>query len=229
MKKPWLSGGNPECTLNVLAKHDTTLNCNNDSSDLELHLRERLKHVAMLLTVVSALTGCGTSSGVLDGSSTATLSGGAAHHLAPGDKLKISVFNEPDLTGDFAVGENGSIAFPLVGELQAAGLGVDEFKANLVERLQGGFVRNPRVNIDVLNYRPINITGEVKNAGQYPYRPGMTAQDVAAIAGGYTYRANENTLLVTRGANKDQITVDLRKANVAIFPGDSIKISERYF
>ena len=190
-------------------------------------MRERLKYVAMLLTVV-ALTACGTSSGVLD-ASTAGLSGSAAHHLSPGDKLKISVFNEPDLTGDYAIDENGNIAFPLVGELKAAGLGVDDFKANLVERLQGGFVRNPRVNIDVLNYRPINIIGEVKNAGQYPYRPGMTAQDVAAIAGGYTYRANENTLHVTRGTNKTQITVDLRKQNINIFPGDSVKISERYF
>ncbi len=190
-------------------------------------MRERLKYVAMLLTV-AALTACGTSSGAID-SNTAALSGNAAHHLAPGDKLKISVFNEPDLTGDFAIDENGNIAFPLIGELKAAGLGVDEFKANLVEALQGGFVRNPRVNVDVLNYRPINIIGEVKNAGQYPYRPGMMAQDVAAIAGGYTYRANENTLHVIRGTNKNQITVDLRKENIAIFPGDSVKISERYF
>jgi len=190
-------------------------------------LRERLKYVALLLTV-AALTGCGTSASVVDTNS-AALAGGTAHHLSPGDKLKISVFNEPDLTGEFAVAENGNIAFPLVGELKAAGLGVDEFKADLVGKLQGGFVRNPRVNIDVLNYRPINITGEVKNAGQYPYRPGMTAQDVAAIAGGYTYRANESTLQVIRGANKNQITVDLRKDNIAIFPGDSVKISERYF
>jgi polysaccharide export outer membrane protein len=57
----------------------------------------------------------------------------------------------------------------------------------------------------------------------------MTAQDVAAIAGGYTYRANENTLHVIRGTNKNQITVDLRKENIAIFPGDNVKISERYF
>ena len=195
--------------------------------DLELYLRKRLKQVAMMLTV-AALAGCGMSSGAVDGS-TAALSRNAAHHLAPGDKLKISVFNEPDLTGDFAIDENGNIAFPLVGELKASGLGVDEFKANLVERLQGGFVRNPRVNIDVLNYRPINILGEVKNAGQYPYRPGMTAQDVAAIAGGYTYRANENTIQIIRGTSKTQITVDLRKENIAVFPGDSLKISERYF
>jgi polysaccharide export outer membrane protein len=212
----------------VVKNRDTTFDCTNDSSDPELLLRERLKYVALLLTV-TVLTACGISSGAID-SSTAALSGSStAHHLAPGDKLKISVFNEPDLTGDFAIDENGNIAFPLVGALKAAGLGVDELKTNLVEKLQGGFVRNPRVNIDVLTYRPINIIGEVKSAGQYPYRPGMTAQDVAAIAGGYTYRANENTLHVTRGSNKDQITVDLREKNIAIFPGDSIKISERYF
>jgi polysaccharide export outer membrane protein len=190
-------------------------------------VREPLKHVAMLLTV-AALTACGSAPGAFEGS-TAALSGTAAHNLAPGDKLKVSVFNEPDLTGDFAIDENGNVGFPLVGELKAAGLGVDEFKANLVERLQSGFVRNPRVTIDVLNYRPINVIGEVKNAGQYPYRPGMTAQDVAAIAGGYTYRANEGKIYVTRGANKNQITVDFDKGNIPLFPGDSVRIPERYF
>jgi polysaccharide export outer membrane protein len=186
-----------------------------------------LKYAAMML-VVAALTACGGAPGASDGS-TSALTDAAAHQLAPGDKLKVSVFNEPDLTGDFAIDENGNVAFPLVGELKAAGLGVDEFKAALVEKLQGGFVRNPRVNVDVLNYRPINVIGEVKNAGQYPYRPGMTAQDVAAIAGGYTYRANENKLYITRGSNKTQVTVDLDKSNFPIFPGDSIRVPERYF
>jgi polysaccharide biosynthesis/export protein len=190
-------------------------------------LRERLKSVAVLLTV-AALSACGSAPGLLEGS-TAALSGNTAHYLAPGDKLKVSVFNEADLTGEFAIDENGNIAFPLLGEVKAAGMGVDEFKTSLTERLQAGFVRNPRVNVDVLNYRPINIIGEVKNAGQYPYRPGMTAQDVAAIAGGYSYRANEGKLYITRGANKEQITVDLDKERFPIFPGDSIKVPERFF
>jgi protein involved in polysaccharide export with SLBB domain len=190
-------------------------------------LRAPLKYIAMLLTV-AALSGCGTASGTVDGS-TSALAGNTAHHLSPGDKLKVSVFNEPDLTGEFAIDENGNIAFPLLGELKAAGMGVDEFKAGLVEKLEGGFVRNPRVNIDVLNYRPVNIIGEVKNAGQFPYRPGMTAQDAAAIAGGYTYRANQDKIYVIRGANKNQITVELDKGSFAIFPGDSIRIPERYF
>lgn len=190
-------------------------------------MREQLKYAAMLLTV-AALTACGGAPDGLDGN-TSALSETAAHHLAPGDKLKVSVFNEPDLTGEFAIDENGDIAFPLLGELKAAGLGVDEFKASLVEKLQGGFVRNPRVNVDVLNYRPINVIGEVKNAGQYPYRPGMTARDVAAIAGGYSYRANEGKLYVKRESSKTQITVELDKNNIAIFPGDNIRIPERYF
>lgn len=181
-----------------------------------------------MILAVAALAACGSAPIALD-SSTSALTDAAAHQLTPGDKLKISVFNEPDLTGEFAIGENGNIAFPLVGELKAAGLGVDDFKTQLTQKLQGGFVRNPRVNVDVLNYRPINVIGEVKNAGQYPYRPGMTAQDVSAIAGGYTYRANENKLYITRGSSKTQVTVELDKGNIPIFPGDSIRIPERYF
>jgi polysaccharide export outer membrane protein len=90
-------------------------------------------------------------------------------------------------------------------------------------------VRNPQITVDVLNYRPINIIGEVKSAGQYPYRPGMSARDVAAIAGGYTHRANEAVIHVTRGENKKQISVELDDGNFPILPGDNVRIPERYF
>jgi protein involved in polysaccharide export with SLBB domain len=143
--------------------------------------------------------------------------------------LTIKVFDEPDLTGDFQIDENGMIAFPLVGDIKAGGLAIDDFRSRLIAQLRNGYVRHPRVTVDILNYRPINIVGEVKNAGQYPYRPGISAQDIAAIAGGYTYRANQGSLYIIRGPQQKPITVDLSDGHFLIMPGDTVKIPERFF
>ena len=181
----------------------------------------------MLATVI-ALAACDTTPDASEGT-TAALPGTSSYVLAPGDKLKIKVFDEPDLTGEFQIDGNGNIAFPLVGDIQAGGFALDVFRTNLIEHLRNGYVRQPRVTIDILNYRPINIIGEVKNAGQYPYRPGISAQDAAAIAGGYTYRANESTLYIQRGFDQKPITVDLDEGRFLIMPGDTIKVPERFF
>lgn len=186
-----------------------------------------LKIVAMLV-LTGALTACGGPSDVPDGT-TAALPGGVSYFLAPGDKLKIKVFDEPELTGEFQIDENGNIAFPLVGDIKAGGLALDDFRLSLIAQLQSGYVRNPRVTMDILNYRPINIIGEVKNPGQFPYRPGMSAQDVAAIAGGYTYRANESTIYISRNSSKNSIPVKIDDGHYAILPGDNIRIPERFF
>jgi len=194
---------------------------------LECILLGRLKIVALLI-VTASLAACAATSETRDGT-TAALPGTPAYILAPGDRLKIKVFDEPDLTGEFQIDENGKIAFPLAGEIPAAGLALDAFRAELTQQLQGGYVRNPRITIDILNYRPINIIGEVKNAGQFAYRPGISAHDIAAIAGGYTYRANQNMIYVSRNSSKNTITVDLNEDIFVIMPGDSIKIPERFF
>lgn len=177
------------------------------------------------------LTNCGATQGGLEYAATTTASVQSlnSYHLMPGDKLRVEVFNEPDLHGEFQINENGKIAFPLLGELQAGGLTVEEFDAALTAGLSDGFLRSPRVNVDIVNYRPINIVGEVKNAGQYPYRPGISVQDAIAIAGGYTYRANNNFIYVNRPTVGEEIKVDMENGRFAVLPGDSIRVPERYF
>jgi polysaccharide export outer membrane protein len=196
--------------------------------NLERPLR-RARNILAVAATVFALAACDTTPAAFDGGITAALPGTAAYVLAPGDKVKINVFNEPDLTGEFQIDENGNIAFPLLGAIPAGGMVLDEFRLKLTEHLRNGYVRQPRVSVDIVNYRPINIIGEVRNAGQYAYRPGVSAQDIAAIAGGYTYRANQHKLYITRGQNQKQITVDLDEGRFLILPGDTIKIPERYF
>jgi protein involved in polysaccharide export with SLBB domain len=149
--------------------------------------------------------------------------------LSPGDKLKVTVFNEPTLTGEFQVNSSGEVAFPLVGTVPAAGLSVAQFQSQLRRRLNNGYVRNAHVSIEVASYRPFNVFGEVKSAGQYPFRPGLTVQDAIAMAGGFTYRANSRTAYVRRANANSELTVQLEGPRVPILPGDDVRVPERYF
>ena len=139
------------------------------------------------------------------------------------------VFNEPDLTGEFQVGDTGSVAYPLVGDLPAAGISVQEFQQQLTTRLRGQYVKKPRVSVEIVNYRPFNVFGEVRNSGQYPFRPGISVQDAVAMAGGFTYRANTRTAYVRRAEAGGEITVAMDGERVAVQPGDDIRVPERYF
>jgi polysaccharide export outer membrane protein len=153
----------------------------------------------------------------------------AVYRLGPGDKVKVTVFNEPDLTGEYQVSETGNIALPLVGTIPAAGASAKELQERLVRRLGGGYVRSPRVTVDVTSYRPFNVFGEVKTAGQFAYRPGLTVQDAVAMAGGFTYRANSRTAYLRRAEARGEQTIQLDTERVPVMPGDSIRVPERYF
>jgi protein involved in polysaccharide export with SLBB domain len=133
------------------------------------------------------------------------------------------------LTGEFQVNFSGEIAFPLIGSIPAAGMSVAEFQNQLLRRLRNGYVRNARVSIEVASYRPFNVFGEVRNSGQFPFRPGLTVQDAIAMAGGFTYRANTRTVYVRRGNANTEISVQLDGPRVQILPGDDVRVAERYF
>jgi polysaccharide export outer membrane protein len=153
----------------------------------------------------------------------------SAYLLSSGDKLRVTVFNEPDLSGEFQIDHLGNVAFPLVGTISAAGMSVGEFQNQLMRRLGRGYVRNPRVSVEIASYRPFNVFGEVKNSGQYPFRPGLTVQDAIAMAGGFTYRANERTAYVRRANASGELTVRLDGPRVPVLPGDDVRVPERYF
>lgn len=160
------------------------------------------------------------------GNSTAQASG---YRLARGDKLKVVVFNEPDLTGEFLIGDAGTVAFPLIGDQPAEGASVQQFQQQLTAKLRGQYVKKPRVSVEVVNYRPFNVFGEVRNSGQYPFRPGLSVQDAVAMAGGFTYRANTRTAYVRRADAGGEITVALDGERVPVQPGDDIRVPERFF
>jgi protein involved in polysaccharide export with SLBB domain len=186
--------------------------------------------LSVLFLIFAAAAGCDGPRGIVNSLEAETPAATTdTYRLSPGDKLKVTVFNEADLTGEFQVNERGNVAFPLAGEIKASGSTPDEFRDRLTQRLRGKFVKNPRVSIEMVNYRPFNVLGEVRNAGQYPYRPGLSVQDAVAMAGGFTYRANNRTVYIRRADAAGEITVNTDGEKVPILPGDNLRVPERYF
>jgi protein involved in polysaccharide export with SLBB domain len=119
-----------------------------------------------------------------------------AYTLGNGDQLRITVFGQPDLSGQFEVDGTGSISMPLIGQVEALGLTTPQLENRIVEMLEGDYVLNPRVSAEVINYRPYYILGEVNRPGEYPYNSGLTVVNAVAAAGGWTYRARKNVVYI---------------------------------
>jgi polysaccharide export outer membrane protein len=150
--------------------------------------------------------------------------------LGSGDKLRITVFGEERLTGEYAVSGNGVVAFPLIGDVPAGDLSVTQLQEAIRTKLAAGYLRDPRVSVEVLDFRPYYISGEVNTPGKYPYTNGLTVQQAVATAGGFTYRANKKRIAIKRSQESTEQTVELRNGTpVYIRPGDTIRVLERFF
>tara|TARA_R110000824_G_scaffold155226_2_gene327602 strand:- start:21441 stop:22013 length:573 start_codon:yes stop_codon:yes gene_type:complete len=148
--------------------------------------------------------------------------------LDSGDQLRITVFGQDDLSGEFSVDGSGNIAIPLIPPVSAQGLTTNELQASIADALGRTLLRNPNVSVQVTQFRPFFILGEVMKAGQYPFINGMTIQSAVAIAGGFSYRAYESSVHVTRKVGNRLVEIDL-PANAPVRPGDTILVKERYF
>lgn len=149
-----------------------------------------------------------------------------SYHLDAGDKIRITVFNETNLSGEFEIDGKGSLAYPLVGTIEAQGLTPRQLEQTLASRLNQGYLRDPSVSVEVLSYRPFYILGEVRNPGSYPYVNDMSVLNAVALAGGYTYRARTGSAVIKRAGSSTEEDVD---PTTEVFPGDVITIKERYF
>ncbi len=150
-----------------------------------------------------------------------------SYSLGRGDRLRINVFNEDDLSGVFQIDGSGNISFPLIGEVKSSGQTLRELEERLVQRLKDGYLVNPRVTLEVLNYRPFYILGEVNNPGKYEYVSGINLLNAVAMAGGYTPRGKENSAKITR--EKTKVVIHDADHSTLIMPGDIIYIDERFF
>ncbi|MGE0651350.1 MAG: polysaccharide biosynthesis/export family protein [Alphaproteobacteria bacterium] len=151
----------------------------------------------------------------------------ARYTLDAGDRVRLVVFGQKDLSGDFVVTGNGTLSLPLIGEVTVKGLTLRQTEAAIADKLQPDYLKNPRVSAEVINYRPFYIIGEVKNPGTYPYVNGMRIVNAVAIAGGYTYRANEGEMRITRAKGNGK--PERVRPDTLVLPGDVVEVMERYF
>jgi polysaccharide biosynthesis/export protein len=148
--------------------------------------------------------------------------------LGPNDRVRLKVYGEPDIAGEYEIDSSGQVSVPLAGHIRAAGLTTKQLERAIASALSNGIVRDPRVNVEIALYRPYYILGEVKKSGEYPYRLGLTVMDAVASAGGFTYRANEQKVFLRRsGAGAEEVYA--LDSPILVFPGDNIRIPERYF
>ena len=151
-----------------------------------------------------------------------------AYRLGTGDKLRLIVFGEDDLGGEYVVDGSGQVRLPLIGQVKAGGLLVREFEAEVKAKLDEGYLKDARVSAEVTNYRPFYIIGEVNKAGEYPYVNGMSVLNAVALAGGYTYRASSSYVFIRRSGSTKEAHLPADQTT-RIQPGDIIRIPERFF
>lgn len=177
-------------------------------------------HRLVLLLVISVSS--------LHVTATESTSKAAQYQLGAGDKIKVIVFGHSDLSGEFQLDGSGRISLPLIKEIQASELTVADLAAAITSRLSPDYLIDPKVSIEVLNYRPFYIIGEVKNPGQYSYVSGMTVLTAVALAGGYTYRAKNSKALITHAQHLRE-DKQIAQQDTEILPGDVIEIPEKYW
>lgn len=181
------------------------------------------------IVLAALLGGCATNSAtpLSAAAQQARLTG--EYKLGVGDKLRINVYNERDLSGEFQVSGGGVVSMPLIGNIQAEGLSARELEAALTTRLKdGGVLINPNVAVEVYAFRPVFVLGEVERPGSFVPQEGMTVLGAIANAGGFTYRANTRAVFI-RGANEAQEYEVDPSQPLKILPGDIIRVGERHF
>ena len=150
------------------------------------------------------------------------------YRLAAGDRLRIIVFGQDTLSNAYAVDGSGRISVPLIGLVDCSGLSTAQLEKRIEERLRAGFLREPRVAVEVEQFRPFFILGEVNQSGQYPFVANSTIQTAVAIAGGFAPRAARSYAEVTRNVRGETITASV-PITFSLRPGDTVAIKERLF
>lgn len=150
------------------------------------------------------------------------------YRLGAADKVRITVYGEPTLTGEYSVTGGGFISFPLIGEITASNRTLADVQKEISTKLADGYIKDPSVSAEVLTFRPYFVLGEVSRPGLYPYSAGLTVLKAVATAGGFTYRANQKRVFIKRGDEPEEHEYKLAQETL-VAPGDTIRITERHF
>lgn len=185
-------------------------------------MRSHIRFVPTMLSAFLCLAGCSPGRNLPELPSKPVA---AAYRLGPGDRLEIKVLGADELNGQYTVQDDGTIRMLLIGEVPASGLTADQVQNEIEQKLRTGqYLTHPHASVAIVNYRPFYILGEVASPGGYPYVSGMKVLSAIAAAHGYTYRANENYVIITRNGEA------LKASSLtSIQPDDIIRVPERYF
>ena len=149
--------------------------------------------------------------------------------LEPGNRVRLIVFNEAGLSGDFTIDQAGNMSLPLIGNVPASGITAKQLSKRIEDHLRkDAYLQDPKAAVEVQTFRPFYVLGEVRQPGEFPYTNGLTVKNAVATAGGFTYRANEKKVFIKRvDADKEKAypLTDL----TPVAPGDTIRIVERLF
>jgi polysaccharide export outer membrane protein len=188
-----------------------------------------LKTLAATLVGISALLLSACASGPAQGGPVAAAPAGmTGYRLGAGDEIKVTVYGEPDLSGNFVVDGEGEIAMSLIGQAPIGNLTLTEASQSIEARLKDGYLRDPKVTAELVKGRPYYILGEVNKPGEYPFVSGLTVMNAIASAGDFTYRADKGRIMVKSKDSPNEREVELTPTTV-VRPGDTIRIRERFF
>lgn len=151
------------------------------------------------------------------------------YRLGPNDRIRITVFGQPTLTGEYTLDGNGVLAFPLIGNVESNNMTTSQLQQTIASRLDPDYLRNPSVSAEVITRRPFYVVGEVKKPGNFPYVTDMTVLQAVAMAGGYTYRARQHKPLIKRMDTDGRLVAIEARPESRIQPGDTVEIKERLF
>lgn len=155
---------------------------------------------------------------------------GDGYAVATGDRLKVTVFDEPNLTGEYVIGASGELALPLVNPIPASGQAPSKIAEGIAAQLKaGGYLLDPRVAVEIMKFRPIYVLGEVGKPGEYPYDGKLTYLQAVAKAGGFTPRANRKVVELQRPGWPSGRVIKLTEAPLQVAPGDTLVVREAFF
>ncbi|MFC4348520.1 polysaccharide biosynthesis/export family protein [Kordiimonas lipolytica] len=181
-----------------------------------------------IMFLIASLVGLAFSASAQDASRADGLDVTVRYQLGSGDQIRVTVYGEEDLSGEFELDGTGVISMPLIGATKVGGMDLDKAEQLIAEKLADGYLINPRVSVEVMNYRPLYILGEVKKPGSYPFVNGMTILNAVALASGFTYRAAKKKITITRKVDGIEQDIEVTDATL-VLPGDIITVPERFF
>jgi len=150
------------------------------------------------------------------------------NRLGPNDKVRITVFGQPTLTGEYSLDGNGVLAFPLIGTINANGATTTQLQRSIAAKLEPDYLTNPSISAEIVTRRPFYVIGEVQKPGNYPYVSNMTAIHAIAMAGGFTYRARKNDFYIKRLDKEGKMFRVEATPGTILRAGDVLEVRERW-